>query len=58
MRTILEELLLELYSSRQSTKANDIHVASTGFTTLLADNMRAYLVFGPPSSHLNLALLW
>lgn len=46
------------YTRRKWTFANDILAAFSGISNLLADTMDAPLVFGLPSSHFDLALLW
>lgn len=48
----------QLYSSRQLTKAKDILAAFWGITTHMKRVMRAPFVFGLPSSHFDLAILW
>lgn len=46
------------YSERQLTKAKDILAAFNGVSNLISDVMRAPFIFGLPSSHFDLALLW
>jgi hypothetical protein len=49
---------VELYSSRQLTKPKDILAAFSGMSNLMEQGMRSPFIFGLPSSHLDLALLW
>ena len=49
---------VELYSSRQLTKPKDILAAFSGMSNLMEQEMRSPLIFGLPSSHFDLALLW
>jgi len=49
---------VSMYTSRQLTKSRDILAAFNGVTTLIQQVMRAPFVFGLPSSHFDLALLW
>ncbi len=49
---------VSMYTSRQLTKPRDILAAFNGVTTLIQKVMRAPFVFGLPSSHFDLALLW
>jgi len=46
------------YSERQLTKAKDILAAFNGVSNMISDVMRAPFIFGLPSSHFDLALLW
>ncbi|KAF2097560.1 HET-domain-containing protein [Rhizodiscina lignyota] len=48
----------QLYTRRRLTRANDILAAFGGISNLLAETMEAPLIFGLPSSHFDLALLW
>ncbi|GAB7348349.1 hypothetical protein MBLNU459_g6319t1 [Dothideomycetes sp. NU459] len=47
-----------LYSSRDLTKAGDIITAFNGVSNLLAKSLGGPLLFGLPTSHFDLALLW
>jgi Heterokaryon incompatibility protein (HET) len=49
---------VSLYSSRILTKPKDILAAFAGISNLMKRTMRAPFVFGLPTSHLDLALLW
>ena len=46
------------YSARELTKAKDILAAFNGVSNMISDVMRAPFIFGLPSSHFDLALLW
>jgi hypothetical protein len=46
------------YSQRQLTQAKDILAAFNGVSNLIGDVMQASFIFGLPSSHFDLALLW
>ncbi|KAN0089200.1 HET domain containing protein [Hyaloscypha variabilis] len=46
------------YSERQLTKAKDILAAFNGISNMISNVMRAPFIFGLPSSHFDLALLW
>jgi hypothetical protein len=46
------------YSERQLTQAKDILAAFNGVSNLISDVMGAPFIFGLPSSHFDLALLW
>ncbi|KAF2865545.1 heterokaryon incompatibility protein-domain-containing protein [Massariosphaeria phaeospora] len=48
----------ELYSSRKLTKKKDILAAFWGITLRMKRIMQAPFVFGLPSSHFDLAILW
>lgn len=50
--------IAELYSSRKLSKGKDIHAAFYGITIRMKKVMKAPFIFGLPSSHLDLALLW
>jgi Heterokaryon incompatibility protein (HET) len=49
---------VSLYSSRILTKPKDILAAFAGISNLMKRTMRAPFIFGMPSSHFDLALLW
>ncbi|KAF8856288.1 HET-domain-containing protein [Acephala macrosclerotiorum] len=46
------------YSERQLTKAKDILAAFNGVSNMISDIMLSPFIFGLPSSHFDLALLW
>ena len=46
------------YSERKLTQPKDILAAFNGVSNLISDVMRAPFIFGLPSSHFDLALLW
>lgn len=46
------------YSERQLTQPKDILAAFNGVSNLISDAMQAPFIFGLPSSHFDLALLW
>jgi len=46
------------YSERQLTQAKDILAAFNGVSNLISGVMQAPFIFGLPSSHFDLALLW
>jgi Heterokaryon incompatibility protein (HET) len=46
------------YSERQLTQAKDILAAFNGVSNLISDAMGAPFIFGLPSSHFDLAMLW
>ncbi|KAE9365141.1 HET-domain-containing protein [Stipitochalara longipes BDJ] len=46
------------YSERQLTQPKDILAAFNGVSNMISDVMRAPFMFGLPSSHFDLALLW
>ena len=48
----------ELYSSRNLSKPKDMLAAFSGIANILQRTMRAPLIFGLPTSHFDLALLW
>jgi hypothetical protein len=50
--------IVELYTARSLTKQGDILAAFSGVANLMQQKMRAPFVFGLPTSHLDLALLW
>ena len=47
-----------LYTARRLTKTRDILAAFSGISNRLVKAMQAPLIFGLPSSHFDLALLW
>lgn len=47
-----------LYTSRNLTKPRDILAAFNGVSNLMRKNLGAPFIFGLPSSHFDLALLW
>lgn len=49
---------IALYTSRQLTKPKDVLAAFSGITNRLMETMQAPFIFGLPSSHFDLALLW
>jgi Heterokaryon incompatibility protein (HET) len=49
---------VSLYSSRVLSKPKDILAAFAGISNLMKRTMRAPFIFGLPSSHFDLALLW
>ena len=49
---------VELYTSRILSRPKDILAAFNGMSNLLGNGMGSPLVFGLPSSHFDLALLW
>lgn len=49
---------IALYTSRQLTKSKDVLAAFSGITNRLMKTMQAPFIFGLPSSHFDLALLW
>lgn len=49
---------IALYTSRQLTKSKDILAAFNGITNRLVKIMGAPFIFGLPSSHFDLAMLW
>jgi hypothetical protein len=49
---------VELYSSRNLSKPKDIIAAFNGVSNLIGKAMEAPFIFGLPSSHFDLALLW
>ncbi|TVY27195.1 hypothetical protein LHYA1_G004657 [Lachnellula hyalina] len=49
---------VSLYSSRELTESGDVLAAFSGVCSLMEGNMMVPFVFGLPSSHLDLALLW
>lgn len=50
--------LVELYTSRHLTKEQEIIAAFGGILHVMQQTMNAAFVFGLPSSHFDLALLW
>ncbi|KAI9699543.1 MAG: hypothetical protein M1820_007174 [Bogoriella megaspora] len=50
--------VLTLYTDRDLTKLGDILAAFSGMRNLMANIMNAPFIFGLPSSHFDLALLW
>ncbi|KAI9685988.1 MAG: hypothetical protein M1822_003971 [Bathelium mastoideum] len=50
--------ILTLYTQRDLTKSEDILAAFSGTRNSMANTMRAPFIFGLPSSHFDLALLW
>lgn len=50
--------VVSLYSSRALTKPKDILAAFSGITNVMEERMCAPFVFGLPTSHFDLALLW
>jgi hypothetical protein len=50
--------VVELYTARSLTKQGDILAAFSGVSNWMRQKMRAPFVFGLPTSHLDLALLW
>jgi len=49
---------IQLYTGRDLTKPKDILTAFQGTSWLLEERMKAPLLYGLPSSHFDLALLW
>lgn len=49
---------VSLYTSRALTKPKDILAAFSGICNLMEKTMQAPFIFGLPSSHFDLALLW
>ncbi|KAF1836176.1 HET-domain-containing protein [Decorospora gaudefroyi] len=49
---------VELYTARELTKQADILAAFSGVSNLMQQTMQAPFVFGLPTSHFDLALLW
>ena len=49
---------VQLYTSRSLTRPKDILAAFNGMSNLLGNAMGSPLLFGLPSSHFDLALLW
>lgn len=49
---------VDLYTARILTRPKDILAAFNGMANLLENAMRSLLIFGLPSSHFDLALLW
>lgn len=49
---------VELYTARSLTKDGEVLAAFSGVTNLMRRTMRAPFIFGLPSSHFNLSLLW
>jgi hypothetical protein len=49
---------VELYTARELTKEEDILAAFSGVSNLMQETMLAPFVFGLPTSHFDLALLW
>jgi hypothetical protein len=50
--------IVTLYTHRELSKSEDILAASSGIRNLMKDVMNAPFVFGLPSSHFDLAILW
>jgi hypothetical protein len=49
---------VELYTARELTKDKDILAAFSGVANLMRETMNAPFIFGLPTSHFDLALLW
>ena len=49
---------IQLYTGRELTKPKDVLTAFQGASWLLEERMKAPLLYGLPSSHFDLALLW
>lgn len=49
---------VSLYTSRELTRSGDVLAAFEGICSLIQDRLRAPFIFGLPTSHLDLALLW
>lgn len=51
-------MLLKFYTARELTKDKDIVAAFSGVSNVMRETMHAPFIFGLPTSHFDLALLW